>query len=246
MSALSCIFTLGLSCLSLPDFASHLTEETARDVVAATEVAPEGRPAWRPEKASQVLLLVQAFYDSTEDLSAAFKQTYWNPSYGSKTRTKGKLRLKKPGKMMWDYHGKGEADYYADGKELVMVEHDTRQAIRTEVEGNSEVMAAMKFLFGGQKLVREFKVRYASDKRAEKYGDAEHYVLELKPKKKQKHYKGLVIVVHASTGRVDAFVVYNHDGSSNYFQFDKVRTNRGLKNDLFQFKLPSGYVETRE
>jgi outer membrane lipoprotein carrier protein len=203
------------------------------------------QPAWRPEKASQVLSLVQAFYDGTKDLEAKFKQTYWNPSYGSRTKTGGKLSLKKPGFMVWDYEGK-ESDYYADGKELVMVEHDTRQVIRTKVDEKAEVTAAMKFLFGGQKLIREFKVRYASAKKAEKYGDKDHYVLELKPKKANKHYKGLLIKVHTTTGRVDEFVVYNQDGSSNHFTLKSVRTNKGLSDKKFAFKTPSGYVESRE
>jgi outer membrane lipoprotein carrier protein len=127
-----------------------------------------------------------------------------------------------------------------------MVEHDTRQVIKTDVDENSEVNAALKFLFGGEQLTREFKVRYGKQSKVDRYGDADHYVLELKPKKSNKHYKGLVLMVHATTGRVDSFVVYNTDGSSNYFQLKSIKTNLGMSDKLFDFKLPSGYVETEE
>jgi outer membrane lipoprotein carrier protein len=203
-------------------------------------------PAWRPDKPSEVLVMVQAFYDGTKDLEAKFKQTYWNPTYGEAKKTSGKLKLKKPGKMVWDYSAGEDADYYANGDTLWMVEHDTRQVIKTSVAGNSEVNAALKFLFGGEKLTREFDVRYATADRLARYGDADHYVLELKPKKANKHYKGLVLMIHATTGRVDSFVVYNTDESSNYFQLKSIKTNVGISDKLFDFQLPAGYVESVE
>ncbi|KIG15256.1 Outer membrane lipoprotein carrier protein LolA [Enhygromyxa salina] len=203
-------------------------------------------PAWRPDNSSEVLVMVQAFYDGTGDLEAKFKQTYWNPTYGEAKKTSGKLKLKKPGKMVWDYGDGQDADYYANGDTLWMVEHDTRQVIKTSTDGNSEVNVALKFLFGGEKLTREFEVRYAVEDKVQRYGDADHYVLELRPKAKNKHYKGLVLMVHATTGRVDSFVVYNTDGSSNYFQLKGIKTNVGITDKLFDFKLPAGYVETIE
>jgi outer membrane lipoprotein carrier protein len=213
---------------------------------------PEGEqekpnaPAWRPDNASDVLVMVQAFYDGTKDLESKFTQKYWNPTYGEKKTTSGKLKLKKPGKMIWDYSDGQDADYYANGDTLWMVEHDTRQVIKTSVAGNSEVNAALKFLFGGEKLTREFKVRYAKADKIERYGDADHYVLELQPKQANKHYKGLVLMIHASTGRVDSFVVYNTDESSNYFQLKSIKTNVGLNDKLFDFQMPAGYVESVE
>lgn len=209
------------------------------------EDAPKA-PAWRPDKASEVLVMVQAFYDGTKDLEAKFKQKYWNPTYGEQKTTSGKLKLKKPGKMVWDYSDGQDADYFANGDTLWMVEHDTRQVIKTSIAGNSEVNAALKFLFGGEKLTREFDVRYAKADKIERYGDADHYVLELKPKQANKHYKGLVLVIHATTGRVDSFVVYNTDESSNYFELKSIKTNVGLNDKLFDFQLPAGYVESIE
>lgn len=203
-------------------------------------------PAWRPDSPSEILVMVQAFYDGTADLEAKFKQTYWNPAYNEARNTSGKLKLKKPGKMVWDYKDGQDSDVYANGDTLWMVEHDTRQVIKTSVAGNSEINAALKFLFGGEKLTREFKVRYAGADKVKRYGDAEHYVLELRPKADSKHYKGLVLMVHATTGRVDSFVVYNTDGSSNYFQLKNIKTNLGMSDKLFDFKLPAGYVETVE
>ena len=249
MSAFSCVFSLGFTCLlsSSNPVGAATPVVSAPSVALAAPAAPTDRPAWRPEKATQILTLVQAFYDATADLEAKFKQTYWNPTFASRTVTQGDLRLKKPGMMVWDYAGKAEPDYYADGKKMWIVEHDTRQVVSSEVDGNSDLSAAMKFLFGGQTLVQEFKVRYTKDpKKIAKYGDAQHHVLDLKPRTKSPHYKGLLLSVHATTGRVDAFVVYNQDGSSNYFELSKLQTNKGFEDSAFKFKVPAGYVESKE
>ena len=246
MDPITCLFSL--TCFVGPE-AGALGGPLATAPKAATEVveaqAPAAEDAYKP-KASEVLTLVQAFYDGTQDLQAKFKQTYYNPSYGSKTITKGDLKLLKPGKMIWDYKDKADPDFYADGKMLWVIEHDTRQVVSKQVSKNADVAAAMKFLFGGQKLVRDFKVRYASDKRTKRYGSADHYVLELKPRKKNPHYKGLVLVVHNTTGRVDQFVVYNQDNSTNHFSLGNVRTNKGIDGKQFEFKVPKGYVESKE
>jgi outer membrane lipoprotein carrier protein len=250
MSAFSCVFTLGFTCLlssSNPVTASAPVVSASSLAFAAPAAAASDRPAWRPEKASSILTLVQAFYDATADMEARFKQTYWNPTFASRTVTTGDLRLKKPGMMVWDYSGKTEPDYYADGDKMWIVEHDTRQVVSAKVDGNSDLSAAMKFLFGGQTLVKEFKVRYTKDpKKIDKYGDSAHHVLDLKPRKKSPHYKGLLLSVHATTGRVDAFVVYNQDGSSNYFRLTNLKTNRGFTKSVFKFKVPTGYVESKE
>jgi outer membrane lipoprotein carrier protein len=212
----------------------------------AQEPTQYEEPAWRPERASEVLLMVKGFYDGANDLEAKFEQHYHNPTFGESHEATGKLEAKKPDKMVWDQRDDADADYYTDGNTLWMVEHDTRQVIKTNVSGNAEVTAAVQLLFDGERLLREYEVVYADAKRAKRYGDADHYVLKLRPKKKSEHFKGLVLVVHASTGRVDGLVVYNTDGSTNYYEFSKVRTNVGLADERFAFRRPKDYVETVE
>ena len=188
ISPLTCLLSFGLSCSPLAAIAAHLQDATSAAEVSTAEVDSQAEreldaamsAAVAPEMvaatASEVLLTVQKYYDATSDLQARFEQTYFNPAFGDQpTKTRGDLRLKKPGKMVWDYEGKAEPDFYADGKRLWVIEHDTRQVVSRSVDGDSEVAAAMKFLFGGQELLREFKVRFAAPARAERYGDAQHH-----------------------------------------------------------------------
>lgn len=239
-----CALSLGLFCSELALVPASDVMEAGAQEPAAVSAAPA--PADLKPSASAVLASVQAFYDGTTDLTCDFKQTYVHPIYGTRTVSHGDLRLKKPGMMVWDYEGKADPDFYVDGQKLWVVEHDTRQVVSQNVEGNSNLAGAMKFLFGGQKLIQEFKVRMAPEKPAKTYGMPGHKVIELKPKQQNPHYKTLLLVVDDLTGRVDAFVVRAQDNSTNYFVLTDVKTNQSLVAKDFKYVVPKGYVETRQ
>lgn len=231
-----CAFSLGLFCVAPVSVAG----DTPMDPVT-TEAQPAGKTS-----ASAVLAAVQAFYDGTVDFTGVFKQTYVHPVYGTRTVSHGVLRLKKPGMMVWDYEGKADPDFYVDGQKLFVVEHDTRQVVSQKVEGNTNLAGAMKFLFGGQKLIKDFKVRVAPEKPAKTYAMPGHTVIELKPKEQNPHYKTLLLVVDDASGRVDSFVVRAQDNSTNHFVLTDVKINQSLDAKDFKYKVPKGYVETRQ
>ena len=239
-----CAFSLGLFCSAGVDM---MAPAAAAPAVAAP-AAPAAPAATKaaPESASAVLASVQSFYDGTVDLLGSFRQTYVHQVYGTRTVSKGQLKLRKPGMMVWDYEGAADPDFYVDGQKLWVVEHDTRQVVSQKVEGNSSLSGAMKFLFGGQKLIKDFKVRMAPEKPAKSYAMPGHKVIELKPKEQNPHYKTLLLVVDDATGRVDAFVVRSQDNSTNHFVLTDVTINKGLDAKDFKYKIPKGYVETKQ
>ncbi len=224
-------------------FGLSLAQAAPPAPVATTPAAPVA-PA--EKSASAVLAGVQSFYDGTVDLVGKFRQTYVHQVYGTRTVSHGALKLRKPGMMVWDYDGAADPDFYVDGQKLSVVEHDTRQVVSQKVEGNTSLAGAMKFLFGGQKLIKDFKVRLAPEKPAKSYGMPGHTVIELKPKVQDPNYKTLLLVVDDPTGRVDAFVVRSQDNSTNHFVLTEVSTNKGLEAKEFKYKVPKGYVETKQ
>lgn len=234
---MSILFSLALS---------FALAQAAPAAAAAPAPAPVSATASAAKSASAVLAGVQSFYDGTVDLLGKFRQTYVHQVYGTRTVSHGALKLRKPGMMVWDYDGAADPDFYVDGQKLSVVEHDTRQVVSQKVEGNTSLAGAMKFLFGGQKLIKDFKVRLAPEKPAKSYGMPGHTVIELKPKVQDPNYKTLLLVVDDPTGRVDAFVVRSQDNSTNHFVLTEVSTNKGLDAKEFKYKVPKGYVETKQ
>lgn len=254
-----CAFSLGLFCSDPSAVLTtvSLAPPQSAEVAAAPATQPEPKPAPTGDKtaaqaaggkgsASAVLASVQAFYDGTLDLAGEFSQVYVHPVYGTRTVSHGKLTLRKPGMMVWDYEGKADPDFYVDGQKLWVVEHDTRQVVSQKVEGNTNLAGAMKFLFGGQKLIKEFKVRMAEEKTAKTYATPGHTVIELKPKAQNPHYKSLLLIVDDASGRVDSFVVRAQDNSTNHFTLKGMKANQNLDAKDFKYKVPKGYVETKQ
>jgi outer membrane lipoprotein carrier protein len=243
--SLVCILSYGLMC-SPGDVVREVPNPTplvaAADVDATKDVKDAAGDA-EPVRGQASLLLakVQSFYDASRDLEAKFTQTYVHPVYGTKTVSKGKLRVKKPGFMVWDYDKDENPDFYVEGDRIWVVERDTKQVITKDV-GSSDIAGAEKFLFGGRQLIDDFQVKVAGETLAKRYGMAGHTVIQLKPKRKNAHYVELLLVVDDGTGRVDAFVVRNTDKSTNHFVLSDLSTNVGLQTSDVKFSRPKGYT----
>jgi len=201
-------------------------------------------PAEPVASGTMVLSSVQSFYAATEDFSASFEQTYSNPVYGTKTVRRGTLRVKKPNKMVWDYTGASEPDFYVGGRELKVVEHDRRQVVTHDV-GTAEFAEIRMFLMGHRDLGKRFRVRLASERLVDTYGQPGHAVVELRHKRPSADDESLLLVVDDPTGRVDGFVVRRADRSVNHFVFTDVARNRGLTDVALTFQTPEGYVEVK-
>jgi outer membrane lipoprotein carrier protein len=232
---LSCLLSYGLVCGVATKPEAPAEPPPASDFAGDEPKAEKGA-------ASKVLGKVQSHYDGTTDMQADFTQTYVHPVYGTKTVSKGKLRIKKPGKMVWDYAEADNPDMWVDGDHVTIVERDTKQVLRKDV-GSSDFAGAEKFLFGGTKLLEDFQVKLAGDKLVARYGMKGHTAIRLKPKVKNPHYRELLLVVDDATGRVDAFVVLNADDSTNHFVLAGAKRNEGLGDSEFKFVKPKGFTE---
>jgi outer membrane lipoprotein carrier protein len=238
MDPLSCMLSFGLACApSAPE------PDPAVDAAVDAPTPPgEGAAAG---SASETLGKVQKFYDQTADMKAGFTQTYLHPVYGTKEVSQGQVKVKRPGMMVWDYKKDSDPDFYADGNTLWVIERDTKQVITKDVR-SSDFAGAVAFLFGGRKIVDDFFVRWAAAGLNKRYGRVDHRVVELKPKKKNPHYKRLLLVVDLPTGRVDSFVILNGDDSTNQFDLAGITTNNGLSSAAFKFKPPKNYMVIEE
>ena len=234
--SLACILSYGLLCTP--------TEVEVVQAPPATPLQP-ATPQASAGSATAILASVQSFYDGTNNFEAKFKQTYTNAVYGTKKVSNGTLKVHKPGKMVWDYTDAKTADFWVDGSQIWVVETATKQVIQKDV-GNSDIAGAEQFLFGGKKLTSDFLVKLGGDKLEKRYGRAKHTVIRLKPKKKNPHYKELLLVVDDATGRVDAFAVLNQDDSVNLFELSGIARNGSLTAKDLTFKKPSGYKVIKE
>jgi outer membrane lipoprotein carrier protein len=194
-----------------------------RALIAALVVA--AAPSGHAE-ASRLAAKVQAFYERTRDLQARFTQTYTYAGFGRRQVSSGTLRVKKPGKMRWDYEKPAPKTVAVSGSRLVQYEPDENQAYVDEHFDASAMSAAVAFLLGKGDLTKEFDV--ATD------GSGS---LLLRPKEPDPRVETIALSV-GPAGEVTATRVVDGSGNVNEVKFSDVRRNVGLPDAAFDVKLP--------
>src|SRR5512138_3840897 len=99
---------------------------------------------------------VQAYYERTKDFQASFVQTYTYAAAARSQTSRGTLRVKKPGKLRWDYAEPSKKTIVVSGSRLVQYEPEENQAYVDEHFDASAMSAAVTFLLGKGSLEKEF------------------------------------------------------------------------------------------
>lgn len=181
--------------------------------------------------ATRVVADVQKFYNQTKQYQAIFRQTYTNKAFGQKTVKDGKVYIKKPGKMRWEYKGKKglRSLFVSDGTNAWMVEFDNKQYAHQALN-NSVLPVAITFLYGKGNLTSDFVPGIDT---SGKYGSKADHVLRLVPKKPSAQYKELYLVVDPANYRVKESIVVEGNGNVNHFKFYQPDTGKAIADAFF-------------
>ncbi len=187
--------------------------------------------------ADAIVAKVQGVYKSTKQLTANFEQNYTNVAFGSKKKSTGKLYVKKPGKMRWDYAAKKGSgmkvrkSFLSDGTTFWAVEHHNKQVFKKSLK--DDVMPVIvSFLLGQGDLRKEYIATLETSK---KYGGASDIVLKLTPKKKSTVYKNLFLVIDSATSHVKESVVIEYSNNVNHVKFIGSNTTKEVSDKWFSF-----------
>lgn len=196
------------------------------------------------DKAKQVALSVQAFYEQTRSVEAEFHQTYYNRVYDRYDRSSGQVKFQKPGKMRWDYAAPNGKIIVSNGKKLSVYEPGESKGEEGQVFersiSDSDLPQALSFLTGTGKLSDEFTFRLLD---AAQQGFAAGHVLELLPKKKSPHYERILFYVDGDVkraGLVHRVLIVDNTGNRNRIDFKTPRFNRALDAKMFDWVPPKG------
>jgi len=182
---------------------------------------------------------LQAKYNKMSTLSADFTQIHHGRT-GRSRRESGRLLLKKPGRMRWDYTAPESKLFISDGKWIYEYVPADGYATRTRVRESDDLRAPFMFLLGRGDLRRDFRTIEFS---AESPIRAGNRVLRLVPKKVQE-FRELHLEVDPASLELARLSFVDDDGSRSDFIFSNIRENIPASNAQFIFKPPAG-VEVR-
>jgi outer membrane lipoprotein carrier protein len=189
---------------------------------------------------------VQKFYKDIKQVTAKFRQTVKNATFGRETTSDGKVWIKKPGKMRWDYYSKKKKKngksvvetiktFISNGTYLYVIEHQNKQVIEKNLEKNM-LPVAVTFLYGKGDLKTDFTAKIDAKS---KYGAKGDIVLEMTPKVTSTQYKTLYLVVDKANYHVKESIIIDSAGNVNHFRFYEPDFDSTVKDSLFVFNKKS-------
>lgn len=229
--------------VGLPSWMSWLGN--GAPATSAAPVAPVAPVA--PLSASNVVDRVQAFYVSIKQVSAKFRQSVTNATFGGDPKTNdGNVYIQKPGKMRWDYFAakKGNAvrtkkSFISNGAYLYVIEYDNKQILKKSLE-NDLMPVAVSFLYGKGDLKADFTPELDT---SGKYGAKGELVLKLTPKKPSAQYKNLYLVVDGTDYHVTQSIIIDSSNNTNHIRFYRPDFEKPIKESWFEFNEKSEAVK---
>jgi outer membrane lipoprotein carrier protein len=199
---------------------------------APTVPATRGAPS-----ASQVVDRVQQFYAGIKQVTASFRQSVTNNTFGTTKTSDGTVWIMKPGKMRWDYLEKKptgvevKKSFLSNGKLLYVIEHDNKQVMKKSLEKDL-MPVAVSFLYGSGDLKAEFTPEIDT---TGKYGEKDDIVLKLVPRQPSAQYKSLYLVVSHTDFHVSQSVIVDSSNNVNHFRFYAPDFQKPIKDSSFEF-----------
>lgn len=196
--------------------------------------------AWAQTDVHKIADHVDAFYNHLQTLQVNFTETYRGA--GMQRVESGTLKLKKPGRMRWDYQEPQRKLFVSDGKTAWFYVPGEQQVRKSSVKKLDDLRSPLQYLLGKTKLEKEFEsLSMAPDVKVSQVGDV---VLRGVPKAMADRVSQVLLEI-TPEGHFRRIVIDELDGSSTEFEFSSEKTNVPLADTLFKFVPPPG-VETVE
>lgn len=181
-------------------------------------------------RAEQAREQLDHFIQEVETFQASFEQTLYDAdSQPLQTRT-GTLKLKRPGRFIWDYDGEGAQQIIADGDRIWLYDRDLDQvtvnAIDERIAGTPLVL-----LMRSAPLDEAFEVS--------ELGEAENIQwLELTPRSESSDFQQVFIGMNEAG--LAAMELRDNFDQATQIRFSDFQAGVELDDALFEFEVPEG------
>src|SRR4051812_45867777 len=172
---------------------------------------------------------LQKKYDAINDFSADFVHTYRGGVLKQQATERGRMMVKKPGKMRWEYTSPEKKTFVSDGHKMYSYLPKDRQVIVSTIPAQDNAATPALFLTGKGNISRDYNVAF--DKVPE--APPESIALRLTPKKREAEYDWLTLVVDPGTLRLRMLITVDPQGGRSAFAFTNLKENNRLADNLF-------------
>jgi outer membrane lipoprotein carrier protein len=195
----------------------------------------EGRAA--AQTAPELAQALQRRYDSIKDFSADFVHTYQGGVLRKQLTERGKMLIKKPGKMRWDYTAPEQKQFVSDGVKIYSYLPADKEVFVGSVPREDQATTPTLFLTGKGNLTRDFTPSLADLPGGVPPGSR---ALKLVPRSRERDYDWLILAFDPATFVIRGLVTVDAQGGTSSFAFTNLKENVGLADKEFVFTIPRG------
>ena len=207
-------------------------------------VSSWGAIAQAEDKARQhvreVVKRLQAQYEKTTDLEADFSQKTKIEGFERAVTSSGKVYIKKPGRLRWDYLDPASEQIYVNQDDVKVYVPEHRQVMVGKLTQMAASQAPLELLQGAAKLDESFDVEPTAGAAR---GEGGIPLITLIPKTKEREptqqLQKIVVEVFPKTYYIRRVLLHEISGNVAAFEFSNLKPNLGLGNEVFDFKTPA-------
>lgn len=205
-------------------------------------------PAWAgdvsaDEKAlreiREVVKQLQARYEKTKDLQADFSQKTRIEGFERPIMSAGKVYIKKPGRLRWDYLDPASEQIYVNQDDVKVYVPEHKQVLVGKLTQMAASKAPLELLQGAAKLDESFAIEPTTGTTR---GAGGIPLITLTPKDKEhestQNLQKIVVEVFPKTYFIRTVSLHEISGNIAVFEFSNLKPNLGLGPEVFEFKAP--------
>jgi len=187
----------------------------------------------------EVMKRLQARYEKTKDLQADFTQKTTIEGFERPMTSSGKVYIKKPGRLRWNYLDPSAEDIYVQGDDVKVYVPEHKQVLVGKLTHMAASRAPLELLQGAANLDASFEAEPTPGKSR---GVGGIRLVTLVPKSHDAEAHGtvqrIVVEVFPKTYFIRSLSLHEVSGNVSNFEFSSLQSNIGLDDDLFVPKFP--------
>lgn len=186
-----------------------------------------------------IVKYIQARYEKTKDLQADFVQKTKIEGFERPVTSSGKVYLKKPGRLRWDYLEPANEQIYVTHDDVKVFVPEHKQVLIGKLTQMAASQAPLQLLQGVGKLDESFDIQPTAGMER---GIGGIRLITLIPKAKEqesaRNLQKIIVEVFPKTYFLRTVSLYEISGNVATFEFSELKPNTGLTNEAFDFKIP--------
>ena len=185
---------------------------------------------------------VDSRYEETRDLQADFSQETKIEGFESRLSSTGRVLLKKPGLLRWDYVEPSVEQIFVDGDQVLVYTPEHKQVVKANLTQIAASKAPLALLQGAGKLAEQFDVLPADSEESPR---PDLPLITLVPKLEEKDRSTvtrIVLEIDPSSYLIKKMDLHETNGNISSLRFSNIQVNQGIDTAQLKLNVPEDVI----